>query len=67
MAIDKLYTAKEVALKMGIPRNEVVRRIRRKDIEASKLGDWFWVITEDALEAAMHSDWYLRNHKPQPA
>lgn len=53
----KAYSAKQVAEKMGLRHTEVIRRIRKNDIEASKMG-WFYVITEEALEEAMNSEWY---------
>lgn len=62
----KVLTAKAVGERMGLPHKEVIRRIRRGDIEANKLG-WFWIVTEEDMEIAMNSDWYRRIHKEQPA
>jgi hypothetical protein len=58
----KAYTARQLGIKMGLDHKEVIRRIRKRDIEASKLG-WFWVIDEDAAERAMNSEWYQRYKK----
>lgn len=58
----KVYTAKQVGLKLGLPHVEVIRRIRRGDIEGEKMG-WFWIIRENALEAAQNSDWYKKRLK----
>jgi hypothetical protein len=66
MAKVKVLTAREVGIRMDLPHTEVIRRIRRGDIEASKLG-WFWIVEEGDMVTAMQSDWYLRIHKAQPA
>lgn len=62
MAKVKALTAREVGERLDLPHKEVIRRIRRNDIEASKLG-WMWIITEEAVEAARQSDWYKRVKK----
>lgn len=66
MAKVKVLTAKEVGIRMNLPHTEVIRRIRRGDIEASKLG-WFWIVAEEDMNAAMRSDWYQRIHKAPAA
>lgn len=48
--------------RIGLPHTEVIRRIRRGDISAEKLG-WNWVIPEDEVEKALNSDWYKRVRK----
>lgn len=53
----KAYSAKQAGLKMNLPHLEIIRRLRKGDIEGSKLG-WVWIITEDAIEKAMASEWY---------
>lgn len=55
------YSARQAGEKMGLPHREIIRRIRRGDIEAKKLG-WVYVITEEAISAAMKSEWYVRNY-----
>jgi len=65
----KIYSARMVGEMLGLPHQEVIRRIRRNDIRARKL-DWNWVITDDAVEEAKQSDWYQRRlarHGEQPA
>jgi hypothetical protein len=56
----KLFTARQVGEALGLPHLEVIRRIRRGDIKAKKLG-WNWVINEDAVDAAKETDWYKRH------
>lgn len=58
----KAYSAKQLAHRMDLPHKEVIRRIRKGDIEASKMG-WFWIITEDAANLAMQSEWYQKYKK----
>lgn len=55
----KFYSARKAGIELGIPHLEVIRRIRKGDIQAKKL-DWNWIITEEAIEEAKQSDWYLR-------
>jgi len=55
-------SARQAGERMGLPHKEVIRRIRKGDIEAQKLGGWNWVLTEDGVARAMKSDWYRRNH-----
>lgn len=59
--MSKMYSAREAGEKMGIPHKEVIRRIRRKEIEAGRIG-WVYAISEEAVDKAMQSDWYLRNY-----
>lgn len=59
-----LLSARQAAEIMGLPHKEVIRRIRKEDIEAEKLG-WNWVLTRDNVAKAMASDWYQRNHAKQ--
>jgi len=56
----KIYTARQVGDLLEIPHLEVIRRIRRNDIEGKKLG-WNWVITDEAVEKAKKADWYNRH------
>lgn len=56
----KLYSARKVGEELNLPHHEVIRRIRRGDIEAEKL-DWNWIITEKAVAKARKSDWYQRH------
>ena len=53
----KLYSARQVGEELDLEHLEVIRRIRRGDIEAKKLG-WNWVISSEAVETARSSDWY---------
>lgn len=56
----KLYTARQAGELLGLPHLEIIRRLRRDDIEGKKLG-WNWVISEEALNKAKESTWYLRH------
>lgn len=55
-------SARQAGERMGIPHKEVIRRIRKGDIEAQKLGGWNWILTSAEVDKAMKSDWYQRNH-----
>jgi hypothetical protein len=57
--MSKVYSARQVGEKMDLTHHEVIRRIRRGDIKATKVG-WSWVITEEWIQTALGSDWYKR-------
>jgi hypothetical protein len=59
MATVSLITPKMMGERLDLPHTEIIRRIRRGDIEAEKLG-WNWVIKESEVEKALKSDWYKR-------
>lgn len=53
--------AREVARRLNLEHKEVIRRIRRGDINAEKLpGGWFWLIDEDEVDRVKTADWYQR-------
>ena len=54
---DKDYSASEAAEWMSMRHLEVIRRLRKGDIEGRKVG-WFWVISGAAIAKAMKADWY---------
>lgn len=64
--MSKIYSARAVGEELGIPHLEVIRRIRKGDIKASKLG-WTYVIQEEAITEAKKSDWYKRRIARQNA
>jgi hypothetical protein len=55
-------SARQVGEELGIPHTEVIRRIRRGDIPAKKLG-WNWIIRFDALPKVKDSEWFRRSLK----
>lgn len=57
---DEPLSARQVGEKMNLPHREVIRRIRKGDIKARKLGGWNWLIDSSAVDEAMESDWYKR-------
>ena len=57
--MSKVYSARKAGVELGIPHLEVIRRIRKGDIKATKL-DWTWIITEEAVEEARQADWYKK-------
>ena len=67
-------TAREAGESLGLDHLEVIRRIRRGDIEARKKG-WFWLIKEEEVEAVKRKPWYInlmelrkaRSRRQQPA
>jgi hypothetical protein len=56
----RIYSARQAGEALDLPHLEVIRRIRRGDIKAKKLG-WNWVVEEEALNQARESDWYKRH------
>lgn len=55
----KYTTASQTGEALGLEHKEVIRRIRRGDIVAKKLG-WNWLIEVDEVEAVRTREWYLR-------
>lgn len=56
----KIYSARQAGEELDIPHLEVIRRLRRNDIEGKKLG-WNWVITQEAIDRARQSEWYQKH------
>ena len=65
----KIYSARQAGEALELPHLEIIRRIRRGDIKAKKLG-WNWVIDQEALDQAKASEWYqrhlVRKANPEP-
>lgn len=59
MSTVKVLTPKMFGERIGLPHVEVIRRIRKGDIDARKLG-WNWIIEESEVAKALASDWYQR-------
>lgn len=57
--IGDILPARQFGEILGIPHIEVIRRIRRGDIQAKKLG-WNWVIELAEVAKVRESDWYKR-------
>ena len=57
----KLMSARQAGEMMGLPHTEVIRRIRKKDIKADKIG-WNYVLTKPDVKEAMKSEWYKKIH-----
>ncbi len=55
----RVYTARQAGEKLGLTHQEVIRRIRRGDIKASKFG-WNWVVPVEEVERVKDLDWYKR-------
>lgn len=65
----KLYSARQAGDQLGLPHLEVIRRIRRGDIEGKKLG-WNWTVSQEAINMAKESNWYkahLARKSAEPA
>jgi len=59
--VAELHTPRAVGEMLGLSHHEMIRRIRRGQIEATKPdGGWNYVITDEAVEKAKNSDWYKR-------
>ncbi|HUV13118.1 MAG TPA: hypothetical protein VMY18_05710 [Acidobacteriota bacterium] len=54
-----ILTARETGERLDLEHLEVIRRIRKGDIKASKLG-WNWVVEESEVTRVKDSDWYKR-------
>lgn len=50
-------TAREVGDALGLEHIEVIRRIRRGEIEATKKG-WFWLVRKEEVDAVKEKPWY---------
>lgn len=50
-------TAKEAGVELNLEHTEVIRRIRKGQIKASKMG-WFWLIPVQEVEEVKQSDWW---------
>lgn len=55
----KIYSARQAGEELDLEHLEVIRRIRRGEIEAKKLG-WNWVITGEAIAKVKESEWYRK-------
>jgi len=55
----KVYSARKARVALGIPHLEVIRRIRKGDMNGQKL-DWNYIITEEDIEDARQRDWYKK-------
>ena len=53
-----ILSARQAGDLLDLDHTEVIRRIRRKDIEAQKMG-WNWVITMAEVEAVRAKEWYI--------
>ena len=56
----KIYSARQAGEELGLPHLEVIRRLRRGDIDGKKLG-WNWVIAQEAIDNTRTSDWYTKH------
>jgi hypothetical protein len=55
--MSKLLPAREVGDRLDLTHIEVIRRIRRGDIDAKKVG-WFWLIKEEEVDFVKKKRWY---------
>lgn len=53
-----ILSARQVGEALHLEHAEVIRRIRRNDIDAQKMG-WSWVITQAEVEAVKAKEWYI--------
>ena len=58
METTTVVSAREAGDRLGLEHTEVIRRIRKGDIEARKLG-WVWIINTREVEAVRTKDWYI--------
>ena len=55
----KHLSARELGDLVGVPHLEVIRRIRKGDIHAEKVG-WNWIVESSEVERIKGSDWYVK-------
>lgn len=55
----KVFTARQFGEEVGLEHLEVIRRIRKGDISATKFG-WNWVIKAEEVKHVKQSEWYKR-------
>jgi excisionase family DNA binding protein len=53
--LKKMYTIKEAAEKTGLDARAIMYKIRRKHIQAQKVG-WIWVISEEEVNKLTEND-----------
>lgn len=51
-------TAREAGEALDLEHIEVIRRIRRGQIRATKLGGWFWIIRSEEVQKVKKKPWY---------
>lgn len=51
-------TAREAGEALNLEHLEVIRRIRRDEIKAEKIGGWYWIISPQEVEAVKQKQWY---------
>lgn len=56
----KVVSARRAGELLNLPHREIIRRIRKGDIKATKL-DWNWLVPIESIEEAKQSDWYSRS------
>lgn len=61
-----ILSARQAGSQLGLEHAEVIRRIRKGHINASKMG-WSWVITQAEVEAVKEKDWYKNLMKRRSA
>lgn len=61
--MSKLFSARQAGELLGMPHREVIRRINRQQIKATKVG-WNWMLKEEWINEVMEADWYKRNYRP---
>jgi len=55
----RYVTASETGERLNLEHKEVIRRIRKGDIEARKMG-WNWIIEESEVERVKAKPWYTK-------
>jgi hypothetical protein len=55
----KYMTASQTGEELNLEHKEVIRRIRRGEIVARKLG-WNWIVGVDEVEAVKNKPWYKK-------
>ena len=62
----EMLNTRAVAELLDLPKMEVVRRIRKGDIKATKWG-WNWAVEAAEVDRVKKSEWYKKHQKRQGA
>jgi hypothetical protein len=57
--VESVLTARELGDELGLKHIEVIRRIRKGQIAATKLG-WMYTIEVSEIDRVRNSDWYQK-------
>jgi hypothetical protein len=60
MAQVKFISATDMGKQLGLTKDQMTWRLRRGDINATKISNWTWLIPVSELERVRTTDWYKK-------